>query len=1177
MRRYIAVIAVIAVGALALAVPTSAEQDSSGVEFWLMFNANNSTPDTLALFISGEVATSGTVSVPGAPSPTTFSVEPGVTTTVYIQNSAHVTSTGVVEQKGVRVTANAEITVYGLNQRDATTDAFLALPVDILGTDYIVLDAPNTIVHSSDAAQFGIVGTEDGTTVAIRPRDSAGVLDPAEYTITLNAGDTYQVQNTGSGTASLTGTEISASAPVAVFGGNRCTNIPGGLNVTACDHVVEQLFPESSWGTDYVTAPLATRTGGDTYRFVAGTDDTDVYLDGALLGRFDRGEYYEAVLTGSRVWSASAPILLAQYSNSSSFDGVTSDPFMMLAPPFEQFLSSYTVSTPATGISTNFVNIVARSSSVGQVTLDGSLIPAASFSAIGSSGFAAAQVPVSVGSHTFEGPEPFGVYTYGFDSYDSYGYPGGLSLAPIAADTDGDALPDQWEIEGLDFDRDGVIDVDLPAMGANPNVPDIFVEVDWMEKQGGCVWFQCWGNRSFAPMQAALDDVVAAFANAPGGPIRVHIDAGPNSVMNPVTNTNWGSRSRANRVPYSNALGSWSVDGYDWSEFDTIRNSNFERARAEVFHYVVYADRFGSEANRSSGISRGIPGANVLITDGDWPSGFTRRQERGTFMHELGHNLNLRHGGPDHTLYQWDSTYRSVMNYQYQLSGLPPGSGLDYSRGTPFNDWSQIRFDGGAVGALGDVNPDLPVSEVDSLTYDVARDRGVLGRPGDGSVAFVGPTALLRDTGLQEVLFDVSNASDVETAYTVRVTGLGDAASSTVTVAPYATGRASVPIDTTGVAPGTYPVSVELRSDIGGDGLAFLEVPVVVPDPSDPQYEQKLRDIVGALEALDESEIDAELRESVLAQVADALVPGAPVAINDSVTTPEDVAVTVDVLANDTVPAGTTLSVGSTTNGSATCDASSCTFTPDAHFHGPAAFSYTLTGDAASARGEVSVTVEPVNDAPTVVSPAAVTAQIGGPAVTVNWLTGASDLDGDALTATATVSGGGTVAVRGDTLVFTPPTSAPANLSATINYTVSDGAGGSASGSVPVTLTVPPPASSTLDVRLLVGSGRTVVASGRLTGAPRCSEPITFTVAGAAATATRPGVQRGNTCTSSQSTNGRTLLVVRDLRTGDWAATATFKSAPAYSSRLTVSMEIGGGSASDTITVRKLFGVWVLS
>jgi hypothetical protein len=41
-------------------------------------------------------------------------------------------------------------------------------------------------------------------------------------------------------------------------------------------------------------------------------------------------------------------------------------------------------------------------------------------------------------------------------------------LNGINIDTDGDGLLDQWEITGYDHDTDGVIDVNLPAMGANP-------------------------------------------------------------------------------------------------------------------------------------------------------------------------------------------------------------------------------------------------------------------------------------------------------------------------------------------------------------------------------------------------------------------------------------------------------------------------------------------------------------------------------------------------------------------------------------------------------------------------------------------------------------------------------------------------------------------------------------
>ena len=56
-----------------------------------------------------------------------------------------------------------------------------------------------------------------------------------------------------------------------------------------------------------------------------------------------------------------------------------------------------------------------------------------------------------------------------------------------------------------------------------------------------------------------------------------------------------------------------------------------------------------------------------------------------TIVHELGHNLLLRHGGFENCNYK--PNYNSVMNYQYQFPGVdtnctPPGNGvLDYSIG----------------------------------------------------------------------------------------------------------------------------------------------------------------------------------------------------------------------------------------------------------------------------------------------------------------------------------------------------------------------------------------------------------------------------------------------------------------------------------------------------------------
>ena len=426
--------------ALLAAMPVRGQstEDSKGTDFWLMFNQNLGLP-TLTLFVTGDTNTSGTVSVPGLGFTTPFSVTANTVTTIAIPSGASVTSNDVVSNLGIHVTSADEVTVYGLNRITATTDAFLGLPTDILGTEYIVLTHEN--VNIVNAVLFGVVGTVNGTTVTITPSVTTGARAAGvPYDIVLNQGQTYQLVNTSANPADLTGTIITSTSPVAVFSGHQCANVPNGSTV-ACDHLIEQTPPASTWGQSFVTMPLATRTGGDTFRFLAQAANTNISVNGVNVATLGRGQVHERLITGPARINADKPILVAQFSNGSSFDGVTSDPFMMLIPPFEQFLAGYTVTTPATGFGTNFVNVVAPSTAVGSITRNGVVIPAASFVAIPGSTFRGAQVAVPLGSHTFAGPQPFGVFVYGFDSFDSYGYPGGLALGKVASVTTLDLTP----------------------------------------------------------------------------------------------------------------------------------------------------------------------------------------------------------------------------------------------------------------------------------------------------------------------------------------------------------------------------------------------------------------------------------------------------------------------------------------------------------------------------------------------------------------------------------------------------------------------------------------------------------------------------------------------------------------------------------------------------------------
>jgi hypothetical protein len=178
--------------------------------------------------------------------------------------------------------------------------------------------------------------------------------------------------------------------------------------------------------------------------------------------------------------------------------------------------------------------------------------------------------------------------------------------------------------------------------------------------------------------QAAIDKVRAAYAAAPvPNPdgttgIRLHVDNGPASVMNPDNGAKWGTRSKQSSIAHQAQTGSVSGGMYDWAPFDTLKAANFDPDRAPVFHYAISAH---AHDGTHTGNSRGVSASDFLVTLGAGCQALNgadctmdTTSQAGTFMHELGHNLGLHHGGGDETPNK--PNYLSVMNYSYQLTGL---------------------------------------------------------------------------------------------------------------------------------------------------------------------------------------------------------------------------------------------------------------------------------------------------------------------------------------------------------------------------------------------------------------------------------------------------------------------------------------------------------------------------
>ncbi|MFH1118283.1 MAG: IgGFc-binding protein, partial [Bacteroidota bacterium] len=413
-----------------LLMPGNREQvfDSKGTEFWLTMMRNYDTySPNLYLDITGSESASGVVEIPGISFSQAYTVAANTITRVNLPSGAMLSGEGIAN-RGIHVTADKEVTVYGMNRIAYTTDAFLGLPLDILATQYLAMTYTGSS-GASFAPEFAIVSPYDNNIVQITPSSStfgghgAGVT----FNVTLNAGQVYQVLGYGD----LTGSIVQSSLPVAFFSGNSCTNIPAG--VAYCDHIVEQIPPTTTWGSTFVTYPLAGRLHGDTWRFLAAQDNTELYINSVYVTTLNFGDFYETILENSAYVTATKPILTAQFANGNQWDpeiANNGDPFMTIIPPYQQFMSGYTFATPSSGFVYNDANLTVESEGIPFQYLDNILVNPALFNDISTSGFSGSALPLTVGTHTSNNSNSnqFGIYIYGFNADDSYGYPGGLSL-----------------------------------------------------------------------------------------------------------------------------------------------------------------------------------------------------------------------------------------------------------------------------------------------------------------------------------------------------------------------------------------------------------------------------------------------------------------------------------------------------------------------------------------------------------------------------------------------------------------------------------------------------------------------------------------------------------------------------------------------------------------------------
>lgn len=521
LLRYALVAALVAVAMPMLARdPQYITRNSEGKEFWVCFMKNfreaakgSANPDRvrLQLFLTSSYDAKARIEVDGIGYDSTVRIRANTVVTVTLPPSVLLRQTETAERLAVHITSDTLIGVYGLNTRFQTTDTYLGLPTTVLGTEYRAMGY--TKLSTELLSALTVIATEDDTEVTITPTATTSTRRKIgkPFSVTLRRGDAYTVGAIfeSIGQCDLTGSLIKSNKKIAVFSGHSCAYVPP--KVDACNHLVEQMPPVSSWGKHFYLGNLRERSKY-TYRVVASQDDTRVFEESKLVAVLKAGEYHENPNVSRHLQvTADKPVMVAQFAQGFKNRDSVGDPMMILVSPTQQFLQQYRFATPINGDWHHYINVVAPTTSIAQIRLNGRRIDSTQFAVLGESRYSIAQVAIPYGTHVITSETPFGLYSYGFgfrsDAYDAYGNMAGQafleldkmvdSLAPMAEGapardaymvTFRDDRPMDRGIKAIKVMATTTLDATIPRV--EPGVPQIAVRVSPSAPGAGRIVFR---------------------------------------------------------------------------------------------------------------------------------------------------------------------------------------------------------------------------------------------------------------------------------------------------------------------------------------------------------------------------------------------------------------------------------------------------------------------------------------------------------------------------------------------------------------------------------------------------------------------------------------------------------------------------------------------------------------
>jgi gliding motility-associated-like protein len=442
---------------------------NAGKEFWItsgfhvgMVSGGN---PTMTLYITSDQSTSYQVEIWTSPTTliTSGNLTAGQVVSVNIPSTYFTGSSGVHNNKAIRVTSAKNVVVYSYITRSAVSGATVCLPTNVLGREYISTNYTQVSNENNSNSYFSIIAVEDNTTVEIIPSGNTnnGWLAGSVNTVTLNKGQIYQVLGNINATATgglwngvdLTGSKIRSISSgangcqkIAVFSGAGKIRIGTSCgSSTSSDNLYQQLYPKASWGKRFVTVPSYSRTF-NFFRIIKSDPTANVFLNGALIpsASFNANNVYEFSNATVNYINSDKSVSVSQYFTTQGCDGNASpyDPDMIVLNPIEQninkvtLVSSNLVATPSSTHQHHIHVIIPNAgTAISSFRFDGAPIT--------NPGWVWTPVPglpnysylylngVSQGYHTLRSDSGFNAIVYGYANAESYGYSAGANVKDL--------------------------------------------------------------------------------------------------------------------------------------------------------------------------------------------------------------------------------------------------------------------------------------------------------------------------------------------------------------------------------------------------------------------------------------------------------------------------------------------------------------------------------------------------------------------------------------------------------------------------------------------------------------------------------------------------------------------------------------------------------------------------